>query len=504
MNAQIFSRFNVVKPYLTAIVAFAAAGSLIAINNFMTGLEPQVINIVWIILIIAIFAMIVQITRTEKALAKHQALFVANKERLTNEIKYRLWAEKTSSENKTRLQIIDENFPVMLAYFNTDQQCRYHNRAYRLWFGLNAEQIDNRFTREFLNEHFYQGLKNSIDKILAGEIVQNKRTQKLANGSTCLIIEQFVPHFDPKGKVIGFYTLYTPRILRENEEIPDVALKQTRSENSVTQDSSINHGTSKDRNVNKLSSSAPIDSAARVIQAIEQGKFHLYCQNIISTKTDSNPSAFYEILIRMVEEENNLLPPGSFLSFVEKYNLMSRLDRWIVGSLTKWLCTHKINSDITFFINLAKDTLSDSAFIDFVKEQIQESNISAQALCFEIEESDAKSYPADTAIFTQEIRKAGCKVSLSSFSHDRTSFNLLKNIKIDFLKIDSSLTCNILNDPSYLTKVSEINRIAHLMKIQTIAESIESPEIIEKLHELSIDFAQGFGIAPPQSLKELE
>ena len=251
MSTQIFPRFSVMKPYLTAIVAFAAVGSLIAINNFITGLESQVINIVWIILITAIFAMIVQITQAEKALAKHQALFVANKERLTNEIKYRLWAEKTSSENKTRLQIIDENFPVMLAYFNTEQQCRYHNRAYRLWFGLNAEQIDNRFTREFLNDNFYQGLKNSIQNILAGEIVQNRRTQKLANGSTCLIMEQFVPHFDPKGKVIGFYTLYTPRILRENEEIPDVTQEQTKSENSVTQDGVINLGSGKEKNERK-------------------------------------------------------------------------------------------------------------------------------------------------------------------------------------------------------------------------------------------------------------
>lgn len=235
MNAQLSSRFNRVKPYLTASIAVAATGLLIAANYLMIGLEPQIIHILWIILTATIFTMIIQITRVEKAFAKHLALFVANKERLANEIKYRIWAEKTSSENKTRLQIIDENLPVMLAYFNAEQQCCYHNRAYRLWFGLNAEQIDNRFAREFLNEHFHHGLKCNIDTILAGEIIQNKRSQRLANGSTCLILEQFVPHFDSKGKVIGFYTLYTPRILKENES--DNTQEQTKSKNALIQDS---------------------------------------------------------------------------------------------------------------------------------------------------------------------------------------------------------------------------------------------------------------------------
>ena len=104
----------------------------------------------------------------------------------------------------------------------------------------------------------------------------------------------------------------------------------------------------------------------------------------------------------------------------------------------------------------------------------------------------------------KKMREMGCKVSLSGFNHDRSSFNLLKNIKIDFVKIDGNLICNILHDASDFTKVSEINRIAHLMKIQTIAEFVESHEVIEKLREIKIDFAQGYGIAPPCSLKELE
>lgn len=496
MSAQISSKFNGTKPYLFASIAIVAAGLLTAANYFMLELAPRVVDILWVVLIAAIFTLLMQITHSEKAVAKHLALFAANKERLASEIKYRLWAEKTSSENKTRLQIIDENFPVMLAYFNIEQQCRYHNRAYRLWFGLNAEQVDNRFIREFLNANYQHEIKKDINDVLAGELVQNQRTQKLANGLTCLIIEQFVPHFDPKGKVIGFYTLYTPRILKENEHLSNTTTRElTKSNHELDKQSERNHN---------HSSSSPIGSAAQIIQAIEQDKFHLYCQSIVSTQTDSNPCTHYEILIRMVEEEKNLIPPGAFLSFAEKYKLMPRLDRWVVSYITKWLATHKkTNSNVILCINLANDTLDDPQFIDFVKTQLEEANVPAQVLCFEIEESDAKSNLTGIAFFSQKIREAGCKISLSGFSHDHTSFALLKNIEIDFLKIDGNLISNMLHDPADLNKICEINRIAHLMKIQTIAELVESHEIIEKLREIKVDFAQGLGVAPPQSLKEL-
>lgn len=498
MNAQITSRFNEIKPYFSAGIAIMAVVSLTAANYFMLELASHAVDILWVILVAAIFVLVAQITHSEKSVAKHLALFTANKERLASEIKYRLWAEKTSSENKARLQIIDENFPVMLAYFNTEQQCRYHNRAYRLWFGLNAEQIDNQFLREFLTADYQHDIKKNINDVLAGELVQNQRTQKLPNGLTCLIIEQFIPHFDPKGNVIGFYTLYTPRVLKENEHLADINQEYTKSDPTrIHNDDESDKGSEYNP-----SPSSPIGIAAQIIRAIEQDKFHLYCQSIISTQTDPNPCMNYEILIRMAEEEKNLIPPGAFLSFAEEYNLMPRLDRWVVSYMTKWLSTHQTYSNITFCINLAKDTLADPQFIDFVIKQIEESNIAAQALCFEIEESDAKLNLTDTAIFSKRIREIGCRISLSSFSHDRTSFNLLKAIKVDFIKIDGNLIDNILHDPDDLTKICEINRIAHLMKIQTIAEFVESLEIIEKLREIDVDFAQGYGISQPFSLKE--
>ncbi len=499
MNEQLSPRNSQIKSYTVASIAIIVLAILIASNFLTLEVEPGLINLLWGALVIVMITMIIQTFSTERNYAVYLNQLNNNKERLANEIKHRLWAEKTTSENKNRLQIIDENFPVMLAYFNSKQQCCYHNRAYRLWFSLKPEQIDNHFPQQFLSAQFYQGIKDNIDNLLSGEIFLSQRIQKLINGSTCLLTEQFIPHFDAKSKVIGFYTLYTPRILKEHElitENPDNNLVEIRSEKS---------GTEEKLNQNKNSRlSSGMSFSARVLKAINQGEFHLYFQSIISTTHDSNQITFCEILIRMAEEETNLIPPGAFLPLVEKYGLMPQLDRWVVDHITQWLSSYPAKTNTIVCINITKDTLCDPQFIIFIKNQLTTYDIPAKALCFEIEEIDAKSNLSEVTIFTQNIRQIGCHVSLCSFRHDRASFNLLRNLKVDFIKIDGNLICDMIYNEADQTKVSEINRLAHIMKIKTIAELVESQEIAYKLREIGVDFVQGFGIAQPQPLNALK
>lgn len=499
MNEQIFPRNSHIRTYAIAFIAIVALGLLMATNFLSLSLESILINILWGTLAIVVITMIIQSLNTERSYAEHLTQLNNNKERLANEIKYRLWAEKTSSENKIRLQVVDENFPVMLAYFNSKQQCCYHNRAYRLWFSLKSEQIDNQFPQQFLNSQFYQGIKDNIDSVLSGEIFLGQRLQKLMNGSTCLITEQFIPHFDSKGKIIGFYTLYTPRILKEHE-LNAESIKNNLIE-SKSEKNSENEKLDKNKN-SRLTTG--IDSASRILRVINEGQFRLYFQSIASTSQDSNRNIFYEILIRMAEEETNLIPPGAFLPFVEKYGLMPQLDRWVVSYLTKWLSSNLSRADSIVCINIAKETLCDPQFIAFIKDQLTTNEIPAKTLCFEVEEVDAKSNLSEVAIFTQNIRQIGCLVSLCSFGHDRSSFNLLRNLKVDFIKIDGNLICNMLYDTADLTKVSEINRLAHIMKIKTIAELVESQEVASKLREIGVDFVQGFSIAQPQPIDILK
>ncbi len=497
---MIISRISAIKPFLSATVAMAAAGSLIALDRSISNTESQIIAGLWVILVTMILAMIVQIAHMKKAFSKQLTQVVAQKERLANEIKYRLWTEKISLENKAKLQIIDKNFPAMLAYFNAEQQCCYHNRAFRRWFGLRPEQIDSWFLHEFFNTSFYAGIRYDIKHVLSGEIMQNQHIQQLPNQVACLVAGYLIPHSDSGGKVIGFYTLHTSRLLGRGEKLSGTGKRRSAAGNIKTQ---------KEERIQKLenrsahhSMRASINSS-HIIRAIEQEEFRLYCQKIVPTQPSPNARIYYEILIRLAEEESNLIPPGAFFPFVEKHNLMPHLDRWVVDKAIQCLMEHLTGSKISFCINVAGSTLKDPAFAEHIRQQLIESGIQPQQLCFEIETADAAANLPDTVSFTRKIQQSECQVSLCSFNYDRTSFDLLRHIRADFLKIDGSLICNILGDGEDLKKVEDINRFSHALKIRTIGELVETPDIFNKVTEIGIDYVQGFGVGRLYPLDEI-
>jgi len=496
MSTYIGSRINTIKPFLSAIIAMAAAGLLILMEHLKLTVEPQIETVLWATLILTLGTTMLQIARTEKDFSKYLAQFGSQKERLANEIKYRLWAEKTSAENKTKLQIVDENFPVMLAYFNRELQCCYHNRAFRQWFGLKPEQADGKFIHECLNENFYLGVKQFLEKILTGETFQIQHTQQLANQAACLVTGQFVPHFDANGKVTGFYTLYTPRLLKEGEQI--VASGSIASGNITgTSAEKKSPGNLSSHQTSYKQKKSSLDSPGKILQAIERGAFHLHAQKIIPVPAHQSDEIYYEILIRMAEEESNMIPPGAFLPMVENYNLLPRLDRWVVGKSIEWLQSNVRNVNIALCLNVAKNTLEDKVFVVFIQERLNATKIEPRRLCFEIEASDAVANLPACAIFARNVRNLGCQVSLCSFDYNRESLHLLRNIKADFIKINGSLICNILRDAEDFSKIADINRFAHAQKIKTIGELVETPEILEKLTEIGVDYAQGFGIHRP-------
>lgn len=501
-----YSIFSAIKPYITACITVLVIALLIIATHLINGIDLQWIASLWGILIISAFIMISQIAQATRQILNQEKQLDAGKERLANEIKHRLWAEKTASESKIRLQIIDENFPVLLAYFNVEQRCRYHNQAYRKWFGLNANQIDGQFLHKFSNESFYSSTKNCFRSILSGETVFNERIQKSAKGQAFYLMEQFTPHFDGKGKVIGFYTQYTPRAPEKSKAsaLHSIDRKNTTATTNSTPQHDAETVVNKiDENHVRQSSNSGV-SAGRIVQAIDGGEFRLYCQKIMSIKTETESFVMHEILIRMAEEESNLMPPGAFLPFVEKYKMMSRLDCWVVNHIVQWLSAHKTPPKSVFSINVSKDTIKNQNFPEYVQDQLEKAKVLADVICFEIEESDALSSPAETLLFTQKIRQLGCSVALCSFNHKRESLDLLRKIKVDFIKIDGSLVWNILKDQEDLAKVIAINRVARTIKVQTIAELVETDDIIVKLREIGVDFAQGFGVSSPKPLKMLE
>ncbi|MDO8437488.1 MAG: EAL domain-containing protein [Nitrosomonadaceae bacterium] len=473
----------------------------------MTAIYFTRSDLLWIaflsgVLVASIIAMAVRATHIELIVARHTMQLLATEEKLAQEIKLHLWAEKAAAASKARLQFIGEKFPAMIAYVDAEQRCCYHNTMFRQWLGLNPDQVDGRPLREVLGNKFYGEIESFLTDVMAGKTVHAEHIQELTHDSIHRLSGQYFPDSDNEGKVGGFCLLYTPMI-EGKASLPGDAERGTRELNRSTMHTEPREKSLFDESLGEQASEWGV-SAASVAQAIEEDEFRLYCQAITPIKTDKGLCVHHEILLRMAEEEDNLLPPGAFLPAVERHDMMTHLDRWVVSQMLQWLSVHQPALGTIFFINLTRDTLSDTGFADFVLNQLQKTGVLARVLCFEIEEADVTLRLADTSAFVQKIRQYGCQVALCGFGRKHASFDLLRNIKVNFLKIDGGLVCNMLHDPISLAKIVSINRVAHTIGIQTVAESVETDEVIAKLRELEVDFAQGFGIGRPRVLKEIE
>ena len=497
------SSMTAIKPYLAIFTALVLAIIVSTADILFPGMLGEIEQLTLKgCLIVVVLISLMQIVRIEKDSKSITGQLAATKERLGNEIKHRLWAEKTASEIKIKSQIIDENIPVMLAYFNTDLRCRYHNRIFRRWFGLTSDQIDDRLLEEFSGAEFSSAIRDNIGEILAGKTVHNERILKSTKGFPYIFTEQYIPHLDNKGKAAGFYTLHTPRAQEKSRIPPKTRIEPANQLTAGGGTGDLPVNAKADTTKAAGAPSKPGMTAARIAEAIEHGEFKLYCQKIAPLTESASPGAHYEILIRMNEEENNLMPPGSFLPLVDQFKMMPRLDRWIIRHIVQWLSKHP-EANTVCCLNVARDTLRDSALPDFIREQLQETHIAAASLCFEVELADVEVDRESARIFTQKIRELGCLISLCSFGGEPESMRLLDEMSVDYLKIDGSIVCNILHDEDELAQLVSIHQFARNADIKTIAELVETGETAAKLKEIGIDFAQGFGIARPQPFEEI-
>jgi diguanylate cyclase (GGDEF)-like protein len=242
----------------------------------------------------------------------------------------------------------------------------------------------------------------------------------------------------------------------------------------------------------------------RITDALEEDRFVLYKQEIISLKFTNEKTLRFEILLRMLDDDGSLILPSSFLPAAERYNLILSIDFWVIKNAFEYLrdyCTHA-DVDYTCFINLSGATVGQERLIDYVHEQFKIYGVSPSAVCFEITETAAIANLNNASKTIQELRKIGCRFALDDFGSGMSSFGYLKNLPIDFLKIDGEFVKNMHMDRIDRTMVEAINKIGQVMGIQTIAEFVENDLIAEELRKINVDYVQGYGISRPVPIKE--
>lgn len=241
----------------------------------------------------------------------------------------------------------------------------------------------------------------------------------------------------------------------------------------------------------------------QISAALEQGGFRLYRQPIVAVAAGSGKS-HYEILVRMVDEAGELMQPTDFIPSAERFNLLPMLDRWVVGALLDFIVSEEREGAAAaancYSVNLSGTSINDSTFTDFLRRQIELHHVPARRLCFEVTETTAISNLTKAGEFMHELRALGCRFALDDFGVGMSSFAYLKHLPVDFLKIDGSFVRDLASSPVDYAIVDAINRIAHLLGIQTIAEFVTDPETLDKLRQLKVDYAQGDAIGIPEPL----
>ena len=243
---------------------------------------------------------------------------------------------------------------------------------------------------------------------------------------------------------------------------------------------------------------------SRINQALEQDRFLLYAQEIMSINDDHESPPCYELLLRMRDSNGKLITPNSFIPPAERYGLMTILDRWVVTAALNWINAHTEKlSGTTFSINLSGRSITDNDFQEFLIHSIKNSRVATNSLCFEITETAMIENLEPVSSFIEIVRQMGCKFALDDFGSGLSSFNYLKSLPVDIVKIDGMFVRDILDNKINYAFVKSINEVAKAMGKRTVAEYVETIAIQKTLKEIGVDSVQGYAIHKPEPLDNI-
>ena len=243
---------------------------------------------------------------------------------------------------------------------------------------------------------------------------------------------------------------------------------------------------------------------SKLARARDESRFELFYQPIVPIGDRPHEREHFELMLRLRDETGTIVTPAEFIPAAERYNIMPSIDRWVVRQALDRV-VHRIESGVkpfTVAVNLSGTSLNDERFLEFLIAELSAGQLAAGAMCFEITETAAIENLSNVVYFMRELKSRGCHFALDDFGSGLSSFMYLKTLPVDYLKIDGQFVENVTRDPVDRSMVAAISQVGNSMGIQTIAERVESPEVLAELGRLGIGFAQGFYIAKPRSTNE--
>ena len=445
---------------------------------------------------------------TREQLERELALHQQDRTRLAREIEAHRLAAKEKLDVESLLGMLELHLDGTAFYVDHDQRYRFHTRGFSAWTGVPSERIDGFAFAEALTARDAEALRPQLLDALDGRAHRAEVLLTQRDGTEQAMLVECLPQSNATGQVSGVL----------------VQVKQAQAAAAAPSDTDISaaaearHGATKlviaDQSGNAVYLSSLTEELTgwgnpreRIRQAIQNDGFDLYAQDIVALRADAPSGNMQELLIRMRDEEQNLVPPGTFLPIAERFGMMPDIDRFVVrkaiaARAAAGSSAHAASLPV-LCINLARASIEDRSFPKFVARALTQSGVPGQALCFEITDNDAIACAPEAARFANELKPLGCRFTLDGFGRMGIGFDHVKTLPLDFLKIDGSIVLQILRVPEALAKVRAIQRVCKVIGIRTIAEMVESDDVRERLRAVEIGFAQGFGIAQPRPFSQI-
>jgi EAL domain-containing protein (putative c-di-GMP-specific phosphodiesterase class I) len=241
----------------------------------------------------------------------------------------------------------------------------------------------------------------------------------------------------------------------------------------------------------------------RINDAFRDHRFVLYHQTYRTLDALAGHNEHLEVLIRMIGEDGEIIVPRRFLPAAERYNLMPQIDRWVIHEVFSRfdsLVADRGGIALTCAINLSGASINSEGLLEFIRKAVQQYKLVPGSICFELTETVAVNNLHAAAGFINECKAMGFQFALDDFGTGTSSFGYLKNLPVDYLKIDGSFVRNIEHDSVDHAMVETINHIGHLLGKRTVAEYAENEATIVSLGKMGVDFAQGYGVCLPKPL----
>jgi PAS domain S-box-containing protein len=484
-------------PFLTA-TAVVALSVVLVVTIYFTLLELQWIAFLFGVLFAAVLSMVTQTVKVQWRLMRRDAQLRRNKELLAEEIARTERSAQALKTAELRHRMILDGLPLMIFFVDREERCRHYNAAFQEWCGYGAADIAGLPLKDLFAADAYDTLSSGGREALLGTALEYEARWGCPDGDRHVSVK-LMPYPAGAQTPSGYYA-FVSRLPagRARGAAPDPAARiDPEAASETLYFDAMEHELSSEENPREY-----------LLRALEQDQFILLEQRIEPLTPEGAETNAREILLRLQEEREGMLPPGGFFEVAEHHGLMPAIDRWVVRKLLK-SCASMKSADRAwrmplYCVNVSADTLRDRGFANHVRAQLQHWDIPGRRLCFEINHGALAEHETDVGNLMDQLRPLGCRFTVDGFGSHKVSFAPFRNLRFDFLKIDGCIIDQVLLSKSELVKARAIVVACRKMGVKTIAQFVQHEATRVKLSEIGVDYVQGFGIDKPGPLAVIE